>query len=244
MKTISYFSLLLLMVAASACSKKDNYDPPKEQINGAILYKGDSIYLEYNRVPYQFYQYGFGKTGPVEQAFTQSGVISSLLFNGSYKFIVPNGQGPFLWPKTSGGAPDSLDITVNGSQQLNIEVTPYYMIRNANITASGRTITANCKIEKIITDANAKDIEAVVLYVNQSQYVSEANYLQKPRIPENDPTGKVAIDGGSITDPNNITLSYTVPPITPAQNYVFARFGLKIAGVEDMIFSPLFRLDF
>jgi hypothetical protein len=57
------------------------------------LYKGDSIYLEYNRVPYQFYQYGFGKLGPVEQTFTQSGVISSLLFNGNYKFIVPNGQG-------------------------------------------------------------------------------------------------------------------------------------------------------
>ena len=233
MKTISYFSLILLMVAASACSKKDNYDPPKEQINGAILYNGDSIYLEYDRVPYQFYQHGFGKTGPVEQTFTQSGVISSLLFNGSYKFIVPNGQGPFLWPKTSGGAPDSLDVTVSGSQQLNIEVTPYYMVRNASISAGGSTVSGTCKIEKIITDANAKDIESVTLYINKTQFVSGANNI-----------ASASVAGADITDPNSVNLSVSIPSITPAQNYVFARFGLKIAGVEDMIFSPLFKLDF
>lgn len=233
MKTISYFSLILLMVAASACSKKDNYDPPKEQINGAILYKGDSIYLEYNRVPYQFYQYGFGKVGPVEQTFTQSGGISAVLFNGSYKFIVPNGQGPFLWPKTGTGAPDSLDVTVSGSQQLNIEVTPYYMVRNASISASGGTVSGTCKIEKIITDANAKDIESVTLYINKTQFVSGANNI-----------ASASVAGADITDPNSVNLSVSIPSITPAQNYVFARFGLKIAGVEDMIFSPLFKLDF
>lgn len=233
MKTISYFSLIILMVAASACSKKDNYDPPKAQVNGAILYKGDSIYLEYNRVPYQFYQHGFGKTGPIEQTFTQSGVINSLLFNGSYKFIVPNGQGPFLWRKTSGGAPDSLDVTVNGNQQLNVEVTPYYMVRNASISASGGTVSGTCKVEKIVTDANAKDIESVTLYINKTQFVSGANNI-----------GSADIAGADITDPNNISLSVSIPSITPSQNYVFARFGVKIAGVEDMIFSPLFKLDF
>ncbi|SFQ23694.1 DUF3823 domain-containing protein [Parafilimonas terrae] len=233
MKTISYFSLILLMVAASACSKKDNYDPPKEQVNGAILYKGDSIYLEYNRVPYQFYQYGFGKVGPVEQTFTQSGVISSILFNGSYKFIVPNGQGPFLWPKTAGGAPDSLDVTVSGSQQLNIEVTPYYMVRNASISAGGGTVSGTCKIEKIVTDANAKDIESVTLYINKTQFVSGANNI-----------ASASVSGADITNPDNVSLSVSIPAITPAQNYVFARIGLKIAGVEDMIFSPLFKLNF
>ena len=233
MKTISYFSLILLMVAASACSKKDNYDPPKEQINGAILYNGDSIYLEYDRVPYQFYQHGFGKTGPVEQTFTQSGVISSLLFNGSYKFIVPNGQGPFLWPKTSGGAPDSLDVTVSGSQQLNIEVTPYYMIRNPQVTGGSGKVSATFKIEKITTGVDAKDVENVTLYINKTQFVSGADNI-----------GQAGIGGGDITDPNNVSLSVNVPSITPTQNYVYARIGLKIAGVEDRLFSPVVKVTY
>ena len=229
MKLLSYF--ILLMVAVSACSKKDNYSPPNALLTGAVMYKGDSIYLEYNRVPYQLYQYGYGKVGPVEQQFSQSGTISSLLFNGDYKFIIPNGQGPFLWPKTSAGNPDSLSITMNGNQNLNIEVTPYYMIRNAAISGSGGTVSATCKVEKIITDANAKDIESVVLYINKAQFVSGANNI-----------ATAAIAGADITDVNNISLSVAIPSLT--QKYVFARIGLKIAGIEDMIFSPLVQVSF
>lgn len=228
MKTISYLSLIVLLLGANACNKKDNYSPPQAALTGAVLYKGDSIYLEYNRVPYQFYQYGFGKLGPIEQQFTQSGTINSLLFDGSYKFIVPNGQGPFLWPKTSGGAPDSLDITINGSQNLNIEVTPYYMIRNANISASGGNATATFKVEKVITDANAKDIESVTLYINKTHFVSGSNN-----------TAQASKNGSDITDPNNISLSVAIPS---GQSAVYARVGLKVAGVEDMIFSQLVQI--
>jgi uncharacterized protein DUF3823 len=233
MKILSYFSLITLMVAVNACSKKDNYSPPGSQITGALMYKGDSIYLEYNNVTYQFYQYGFGKVAPIEETFTQSGVLSMLLFNGNYKFIVPNGQGPFLWPKTTSGAPDSLDVVVNGNQTLNLEVTPYYMIRNANITASGGNVNATFMAEKIITDANAKDIERVNLYINKTQFVSGGNNI-----------AAAEIAGADITDPGNITMSVSIPAITPTQNYVFARVGLKIDGVEDMIFSPLIKIDF
>jgi hypothetical protein len=33
-----------------------------------------------------------------------------------------------------------------------------------------------------------------------------------------------------------------VPAIVPTQNYVYARVGVKIAGVEDMIFSPVVKV--
>jgi len=233
MKTISYFSLIVLLVAANACNEKDNFSPPQSQLTGALLYNGDSIYLEHNRVSYQIYQYGFGKLCPIEQTFTQSGVLNSLLFDGDYKLIVPNGQGPFLWPKTSGGAPDSLTINMSGNQNLDIDVTPYYMIRNTNISASGSTATATFKVEKIVTDANAKDIESVTLYINKSQFVANSSNM-----------AQTSVAGGDITDPNNINLSVDIPSITPAQSYVFARVGLKIAGIEDMIFSPLFQVSF
>lgn len=232
MKIIQYiFSVALIAVALSSCDK-DNYDPPGAQLTGALLYNGDSIGVEYNQVTFQLYQYGFGKVAPIEGTFTQNGSLNALLFNGDYKFIIPYGQGPFLWKQTSSGAPDTLDITMNGNQNVDIEVTPYYMIRNAQITGSGGVITATFATEKIITDVNAKDIERVTLYINSTQFVSEANNR-----------GKTDLSGADIADPNNITLSVTVPS-NISQGYVFARIGLKIAGVEDMIFSPLKTVNY
>ena len=133
-----------------------------------------------------------------------------------------------MWKQTASGAPDSLAITLRGSQTLDLEVTPFYMIRNPQISASGGNVSATFKAEKIITDANARDIERVSLYINKTQFVSGGNNI-----------AVTDMAGSSITDPNNITLSVAIPTITPTQNYVFARIGLKIAGVEDMIFSPV-----
>lgn len=226
-------ALLSISLFLYAC-KKDNYDPPAAQLSGKLVYKGENINVEFNQVPYQLYQFGFGKTGPISNtSFTQDGSYSVLLFNGTYKLLIPNGQGPFLWKKTPGGAPDSLTVTINGSQQLDLEVTPYYMIRTPQITGAGTNVTANFKIEKVITDANARNIERVNLYINKTAFVSGNGDYN---------VGNVSRAGADITDPNNVSLSITVPTLVPAQNYIFARIGLKIAGVEDMIFSPIVKL--
>jgi hypothetical protein len=112
-------------------------------------------------------------------------------------------------------------------------VTPYYLIRTPQITAAGGKVTSNFKIEKIVTDSTGKDIENVTLYVNKTQFVSGADNIVNE-----------GIGGGSITDLNNVTLSATIPSMVPTQNYVFARIGLKVAGVEDRIFSPVVKLTF
>jgi hypothetical protein len=107
------------------------------------------------------------------------------------------------------------------------------MIRNSKITGSGTNISANCKIEKIITDSiNAKNIDRITLYINKTQFVSGADNI-----------ASTTILGSGITDPNNISLSLTVPAIVPTQNYVFARIGIKIAGVENLLFSPLQKIQ-
>jgi hypothetical protein len=227
MKIKSYILLGVLSASVFLSCKKDNYSPPGSQLTGALLYNGDSIGVEYNQVPFQLYQYGFGKVGPIQGVFTQGGDLDATLFSGNYKFIIPNGQGPFLWKQTTTGDPDSLDITMNGNQSVNIEVTPFYMIRDPQVTGGSATVSASFKVEKIITDSNAKDIERVTLYINKTQFVSGADNI-----------AKTDLNGSDIADPNNISLSVPVPAL-PGQNYVFARIGLKIAGVEDMIFSPL-----
>jgi hypothetical protein len=224
--------VILLSLATTLSCKKDNYDAPGSRLNGHVVYKGEPIEVEYNQVGFELYQYGFGKTGPISAVFAPDGSYSMLLFNGDYKFIIPNGQGPFQWKQTPQGAPDTMAITLSGSQELNIEVTPYYMIRNPQLSAAGGNVSGTFNIEKIITGTSAKDIEDVSLYINKTQFVSGADNIAVK-----------TVNGADITNPNNVVLGVTVPSLTPVQGYIYARIGLKIAGVEDRIFSPVKKIN-
>lgn len=233
-KQFIYLASFAVMVLMGAC-KKDNYDPPSTTLSGRLVYQGQPFGgVERNQVPFEFYQYGFGKVGPIGQTFAEDGTYTALLFAGDYKLIVPNGQGPFLWPRTASGAPDSIAISLTGNQTLDLEVTPYYIFTNPQIAASGGSVNATFGLQKIITDSvNGKNIENVELYINKTQFVSGGNNI-----------GVATIGGGDITDMNNIALSVAIPSITPTQNYVFARIGVKLVDVEDRLFSPLVKLEF
>lgn len=239
-----YLFLIGFCTVAISC-KKDNYEAPSSTLKGRIVYQGEAIGVETNQVPYELYQFGFGKVGPIgassdprfnaSNSFAQDGSFSALLYDGDYRLIIPNGQGPFMWKQTASGAPDSVAVTLRGAQSIDLDVTPYYMIRTPQFTAVGTdSITTSFKVEKIITDAGAKDIERVSLYVNKTQFVS-GNGDQRVAFTD--------LSDSAITDLNNIVLGVKVPAIVPTQNYVFGRIGLKISGVEDMIFSPVQKIQ-
>jgi hypothetical protein len=233
MKINYHYILLFALVALVASCKKDNYKEPQSLLSGRIVYQGEPIGVEQFQVPYELYQFGFGKVGAIGSSFGQDGTFSALLFDGDYKFIVPNGQGPFKWNQTAAGNPDSLLISVRGAKTMDIDVTPYYMIRTPQLAAASGKVTATFKIEKVVVDATAKDVENVTLYINRTQFVSGGDNI-----------ANAGIAGSAITDPQNVSLEVSIPAISPTQNYVFARIGLKIAGVEDRIFSPVQKLSF
>src|SRR5882757_1949666 len=166
-----HITILALLFLSAAC-KLDNVKPPSVTLKGQLMYKGTPIGVQYDQVPFQLYQTGYAGNKPITGAFDQDGNYSVLTFNGNYKFTIPGGQGPFQWKELPSGGRDTINIALNGDQTVNIEVTPYYMIRNAQIVAAGGNITAKFSIEKDITDATAKDIETVSLFVNKTQFVS------------------------------------------------------------------------
>jgi hypothetical protein len=227
-----HITIFTLMLASAAC-KLDNVKPPSVTLKGQLMYKGTPIGVEYNQVPFQLYQTGYKGNTPITGTFDQDGNYSVLTFNGNYKFTIPGGQGPFQWKELPSGGRDTINIALNGDQTVNIEVTPYYMIRNAQLAAAGGNITAKFSIEKDITDATAKNIQTVSLFVNKTQFVSPADHA-----------AQADLDGAAITDPANVSLSVAIPKFTVTQNYVFARVGIRIAGVEDMIFSPVIKLSY
>jgi UDP-N-acetylglucosamine enolpyruvyl transferase len=113
------------------------------------------------------------------------------------------------------------------------------MIRNPQISLSGTTaVAATCQLEQVITDANAKNIDNVYLYLNQTSIVDGSNYI-----------ARTTLAGSAITDLSNVALSVNIPAslsangATGSQSYVYARIGVKISGVEDLLFSPVVKVD-
>ncbi len=228
-----------LLFGMTAC-EKDNYTAPKSEFTGRIVYKGEPLLMQSANVAagnisdfpvfIELWQKKYNNRSSIRIPIKQDGMFSALLFDGEYKLIVPNGQGPFMWKKTAINTPDSLSVNLKGSQTMDIEVTPYYMVRSPQFTVSGRKVSGSVKLEKVITDAaNGKAVERVSLYVNKSQFVDAGNSINK-----------ADLAGSAINDLNNVSLTTAdIGAMVPAQNYVYARIGLKIAGVEDMIYTPV-----
>lgn len=232
MKIKFHYILLFVLGTAIMSCELDNYEPPTSLLSGRIVYQGTPLNFEYNRVSYELYQDGFGKTGPLSSTFTSEGEFSQLLFDGTYKMVVPNGQGPFVWENVGDTGSDTLLINVNGSTEMDIEVLPYWMIRNTQLSGSGNEVTGTFDLEQIITDANARAIESVTLYVSKTLFANSQSNVAIS-----------TVEGSAITNLSDISLSATVPDLVPTQSYVFASVGVKLAGIDDLIFSPTQKID-
>lgn len=225
---------LLLITAGCGISDLDNYDSPDAVLEGSIVYNDEPIPVSYDNVTFELWQSGFGRELPIEVTVDQDGSFATELFDGDYRLIIPEGQGPFQRIFNEETQSDSINVTLSGSDSLNIEVLPYYMIRNTQFSNSGRTVSANFSLEQIISpDDGGQNVERVSLYVSKTNFVDGR-------------TSESTIDlaGGEIGNMNNISLSTDVPEFTPTQDYAFARVGVKIQNVEDMMFSAIEKIDF
>lgn len=228
MRTKIQYAILIALGIFSASCKKDNYKAPSSTFNGRLVYQGEPVNVSYNDVYFELWEPGWGTRTPINVSVSQDGSFSAMLFNAAYKLVIPSAQGPFRSIPDKTTNTDTIPLTISGNLQQDIEVMPYYMIRSPKFTAVAKKLTATFNAEKIIKDANARDIERVFLYVCKTQFVDGRNSIQ---------TADMA--GGDIVNPANISLQLDIPDVVPAQPSVFVRVGLKIAGVEDLLFSPV-----
>ncbi|QNL50557.1 DUF3823 domain-containing protein [Olivibacter sp. SDN3] len=225
MKKIIIYSVVLFTLLLHAC-EKDNYDAPQSELTGIISYQGEAIPVSYNDVIFELFEPGWQLRDPITVTVDQDGSYAALLFDADYKALFQANQGPFLAPS------DSINITVRGNTTFDIEVLPYYMLRNPNLSVNGRELNATLNVEQVITDDRARDIEHITLYVGKTLFTDTRTAVAHEEL-----------SGSEIESLDNVSLQVTVPSLTPEQNYIFARVGLKIAGVEDMIFTPVQRLE-
>lgn len=232
MKRYALFPAVFALLMLAGCARLDNYAEPKSMLSGRVVYQGTPIGVEHNQVWLQLWDPGLGKLASINTRVAQDGSYSELLFNRSYKIVFPAGRGPFRTIIKDATARDTLYVNMSGNQTLDIEVQPYYMIRNAQFQGGEKRVTANFSIEKIISGADERAIERVTLYVNRTQFVSGQNNIAATN---------AATEDISTTAPMSLTVN--VPDIVPAQREVYARVGVKIAGIEQLIFSEVAKVN-
>jgi hypothetical protein len=74
-------------------------------------------------------------------------------------------------------ARDTIFVNLRGDRKVDIEVMPYYMIRNAKFSKEPSRVSSTFDVEKIITGVDARDIERVSLLISRTQFVSRANNI-------------------------------------------------------------------
>ena len=234
MKTISkIFSVLTLSVLIFTGCMKDNYDEPTSTIQGRVVYQGTPLQLRGNEaVKLYLYQRGYAKHDPVEVFVNQNGEYSVCIFNGDYQLITKSGNGPW----TAQGR-DTIQVKLRGTATQDVEVVPYYLVDDAQITLHGNKVNASFKVNKVAGNG----IDRMILLLSTTQYISDAEhnvdrYDETSNLANFDQTGKV-YTFATRDYTSNATFQTALKRGT-----LFARICLWPTGSDQGIYSKVIRL--
>lgn len=212
----------------------DNYDEPNAMLSGRIVYQGEPIQVASNEVFLELWEPGWQLRNRIDVVMDQDGSYSASLFDAEYKLVFRENQGPFQMITNPQTQSDTILATVRGNTTMDIEVMPYHMIRNPQIFKIGDSVDANVMIEQIIGGDEARSVESVGIYLNTTQFVdNRGNYNVAVH----------TLSAGEIENLSAVSLSVPIPDLVRPQNFIFARIGVRIQGVQHMIFSPVQRID-
>ena len=223
MKIISnIFSVILLLVLFSGCGK-DNFDAPESKLVGRVTYQGQALNLRGTgeAVQLQLYQDGYEKNDPISVFVGQDGTFSALLFDGEYRLTTRDGNGPWV------NNHESVTVNLKGHTEVNLEVTPYFMISNEQLSVTGSAMNASFMINRIVPDAK---ISRVMLLLSKTQFADDVNNLYRQDF--------------SDVVPGSVNLSADISgnsEIVKAKA-LYARVGVLANGADQAIYSPVVRL--
>lgn len=234
MKTISKFlSMIMLSALALTACTKDNYDAPTSFIKGRVTYQGEALQLRGNEaVKLQLYQRGYEKHDPVDVFVNQDGEFSVCIFDGQYQLITKAGNGPW----TSEGR-DTIEVNLKGHAVQDVEVVPYYLLDDAQMTLNGNKVDASFKVNKIA----GHGIDRVFILLSTTKFISDGEhnvdrYDETDNLSNFDETGKVYTFA---------TKDYTDNQMFQTalkRGTLFGRICLWPAGSDQGIYSKVFRL--
>jgi hypothetical protein len=208
---------LLSMIFIAGCTK-DNFEPPKSQLTGRVVFQGQPVGLRSGGVQLELWQSGFQLYTKIPVYVAQDGTFSTMLFDGDYKLTRLKGNGP--WADNT----DTISVQVQGGKTVDVPVDAYFVVKGETFQKNGSNISTTFSLQRGNT---SKNLEEVRLYLGRTAIVDQNN---------NDAV--VTKAASAITDPTQpINLSVALPASVAGKDYVFARVGVKTAGVAELAFS-------
>lgn len=210
-------SALALLGIMSSC-EKDNRTEPKSTLKGRVVHDGQPIGVRSNGVQLELWQPGYQLFTKIPVLINQDGTFSASLFDGNYKLVRLRGNGP--WVNNT----DTIQVELRGNQELDVPVEPYFTIKNDTYTKEAGKVSATFSVQQVVASAR---LERVNLYVGTTLITDPNNN-----------GGNAEKPGAEITDFSKpVTLTANLSAALAGREYVYARVGVKTAGVGEMIFG-------
>ena len=164
-------ALLSSVIVVSSCGL-DNYDAPESKIVGRVVYNGQPVGVRGTgeAVQLQIFQDGYELRNPVPVYVTQDGTFEATLFDGEYKLVTRNNNGP--WVNTR----DTTVVNVRGTANVDIEVTPLFALSNVALTLSGNNVNAAFQINQVTAGWN---IDYAMILVGRTIFVDDVSYTAR-----------------------------------------------------------------
>lgn len=215
-------SLLSLALLVASCGL-DNYDEPQSILEGRITYEGNPLGLKGTNggIKVQLYQDGYANHDPITVYATQDGTFSAILFDGPYKLVTKDKNGPWVNNR------DTMYIEVKGKTQCEVKVTPYFIISDEKVTMTDNIVSGTCNIQQVVQDAK---INQAMLLVSQTTFVDENTNIARLNLSN--------INSG-ITE---FSLDVSNNKNVQSARALFARIGVKATGADQAVYSEIFRL--
>jgi hypothetical protein len=236
MKNIIKVLIIALPFLFTAC-EYDNYDEPNATISGKMVYDGQAIYVKNNQVTFRLYEPGWELSAStyMDVQVAQDGTFSASVYAGkTYKLIRQDNIGPWVNPVSSDTV---FVVNCAKNQTVDIPVVPYFMLDNVSVTCSNKVVSGTCSVKEIVA---GKNIEFVGLYAGRNIIVDNSYNFGG--------TGNVtttAVAGDQITlslDLSGLSVNSTSGSL-PSTGIIYARMGLKIDGIDAMIYTEPFKLS-
>ncbi|MDM8172762.1 MULTISPECIES: DUF3823 domain-containing protein [Olivibacter] len=224
MKKYCIYSLLIFVTLLAGCGK-DNYDEPTSTLTGRIVYQGEPLQLKGTNesVRVQLFQDGYDFRTPLDVFVSQDGSFSAKLFDGHYKLVTRDGNGPWLNTR------DTTEVELRGTASVDLEVTPYFTISNSSISLSGNVMNTSFTINQIV---DAAQIDRVMLLLNTTTFVDEvANVVRAEYTGDDVQVGQMALNVDFSDEPDAVN-----------GRALFGRICVWPSGSDQGIYSPVVRL--
>lgn len=231
----------------------DNREPPGSVLSGRILFEGQPVGLRSNGVQLELWEprYQDQQYQKIPIHIDQDGSFTAALFDGEYKLnLLPN-NGPWV------NDPDTTLIQLNGQATVDLDVVPYFVIRDPVITRNapadptqGGSITATFRVEAVAPANAQRLVEVVGLYLSTTSF-ADRNINPSPLSPSITPAIRERTRAQIQTQLNsNGTITITVPLPNTVYNTqspvrrtsLFGRIGVKTTGVQELLYTPVVEI--